>query len=157
MSINRQVVQLLSAVALETVLVIAHFGYGAHIYDDPSRLHVVLPAAGALLLAGALGGLYAWRPSALTLWPLVAEVSVVFLVVFGAYHGGFHHAAKDVLYLAGMGRERLAAIFESPDFAVPDDAIFELSGVSTLVAATFVGHSLLRLVRGARRGRSACA
>ncbi len=156
MSINSHGVQsnrratlgLLLAVAVETALTIGHFAHGAGVYQDPARLHVVLPALGFLLLAGALAGLYLWRPGRWTLWPLVVEVAVVFVFVFGAYHGAFSHALKDLLYFAGTGAERLAEIFDSPDFAVPDDLVFELTGIATAIAATWVGVRLVKLVRG---------
>src|SRR5262249_56480747 len=119
----------------------------AYRYDDPLRLHVVAPAVGLLLLAGALAALYRWRPSPWTLWPLVAEVGLVFVVLFGGYHGGFMHAAKDLLYVAGMDPERLARIFDTPDFALPTDLLFEASGLATLVGAVAVAVALVRLVR----------
>jgi hypothetical protein len=140
----------LLAAALQTGLVAAHFGYSAHAYDDPGRLHAIAPAAGFLVLAVALGGLCVWRPGPWTLWPLVAEVGAVFVGIFGGYHGGFSHAGKDLLYLAGTSPERLTEIFDSPDFAPPDDLVFELSGLLTLGAAIVVAVCLVRLVRAAR-------
>jgi hypothetical protein len=150
MSIKRHAVQsTLVAAAVQTALVVAHFAYSARLYDDPLRLHVVAPAVGFLGAAGALAALYLWRPSPWTLWPLVAEVGLAFVALFGGYHGAVNHLLKDVLYFAGTSPERLAEIFTSPDFAAPTDLLFELSGLATLVAAVVVAVRLVRLVRTA--------
>jgi hypothetical protein len=150
-SSNSQAVRsTLLAAAVQTALVVTHFVYSAHRYDDPLRMHVVAPAVGFLLVAGALATLYAWRPSPWTLWPLVGEVGFAFVGVFGGYHGGFNHLTKDILYFTGTSPERLAQIFDTPDFAAPTDLMFELSGLATLFAAAPVAVHLVRLVRAAR-------
>jgi hypothetical protein len=149
--VHRAIGWLLFAVVLETALTIGHFVYGARLYDDPSREHVVVPAVVFLLLAAALGGLYLWRPGRLTLSLLAAEVGAVYVGLFGGYHGAFNHALKDALFFTGMAPERLAQIFDTPDFALPNDVFFELSGVATVFAALVVGHLVIRLVRLAWR------
>jgi len=135
--------------AAQTALVMGHFAYAAHRYDDPLRLHVIAPAGGMLLVAGVLAALYLRHPGRITLSLLAAEVGVAFVGLFGGYHGAFNHAAKDVLYLAGVGPERLARIFDSPDFALPTDLVFEVTGLATLVVGIIVAVQLVRLVRGA--------
>jgi hypothetical protein len=139
-------------VALDAGLTIAHFAHGAHVYEDPSRYHVVAPALAALLASLLVGGAYARRPSRLLLWGLVSIVGVPFVGAFGLYHGGVNHVAKLLFYAAGVSPERLEEMFDSPDFAIPNDAVFELTGVLTLVTALAIAHLLARLVRAASRG-----
>jgi len=138
------------AVSTEAAVTIGHFVYGAHAYDDSSRYHVVAPALVALLVSLLLAGLYAWRPSRFALRALALVVAVPFVGMFGVYHGGFHHAAKLLVYAAGASPERLEAIFDSPDFAVPNDVVFEVTGCSTLLASIAVTYLLVRLVRAER-------
>src|SRR6266540_6291055 len=85
--ITRTATALALATAAETAVTIGHFVYGARLYDDPGRLHVVAPALVALLLTGALTALFAWRPSKLALGALSVVVAVPFLAVFGLFHG----------------------------------------------------------------------
>jgi hypothetical protein len=144
---RRIVGQLLAAAAVETLLTIGHFHYGSRLYEDPSRLHVIAPALGFLLLALAMSVFYLFRPGIWTLWPLVAFVAAVYVGLFGIYHGAFGHALKDILFFAGTTPERLGEIFDSPDFVVPDDFFFELTGVATFLAALLVGYCLVRLIR----------
>jgi|CZKU01.1.fsa_nt_gi hypothetical protein len=151
--VRRAVSWVVIAAAAETALTIAHFLYGAHIYDDPSRDHVIVPALVSLGFAAALGALFAWRPSPVTLWPFVAVVAVPFVGMFGLYHGGFGHVCKLVLFAMGTSPERLEEIFDSPDFAAPNDVAFEVSGVTTLLAALLVTYLLVRLLRTAKRAR----
>jgi hypothetical protein len=148
---RRVVGWLLVLTALQTLITVGHFAYGASLYNDPSREHVVLPAIGFLIGAAALGGLYLWRPHRWALWLFAAEVAIGDVGLFGGFHGGFNHALKDLLWLGGMGAERLRQIFESPDFVVPDNAIYEVSGLFGLIVALAIAHLLLRLVRGAGR------
>ncbi len=139
------------ALSTEAALSIGHFVYGAHAYDDSSRYHAVIPALFVLVLSLSLAGLYAWHPSRFALWALALVVAIPFVGMFGAYHGGFQHAVKLLVYAAGTSPERLEAIFDSPDFAVPNDVVFEVTGCSTLLASIAVTYVLVRLVRAARR------
>jgi hypothetical protein len=152
MSNTKRTVQLLLvAAAAETLLTIGHFGYGAHHYDDPARLHVVGPAIGFLVLAGALGLLYLWRPRWWTLSLLVLEVGGVYIGLFGGFHGAFNHALKDILFLAGTSADRLTDIFDSPDFTLPNSVIYEATGLATIAFAGLVAYYAVRLVRQYRR------
>jgi hypothetical protein len=87
------------------------------------------------------------------LWLLTATVVLPFIVIFGGYHGGFSHVIKLLVYAAGTSPERLQEIFDSPDFAVPNDLAFEASGVFCFVAAVVVAWTLVRLLRVAWHGR----
>ena len=150
---RRAVAYLMGAAALETVLTIGHFGYGARVYDDASRLHVVGPAVGFLLLAAALAALYLWRPRWWTLAPLLLEMAFVYVGLFGGYHGAFNHALKDILYWSGTSAQRLAEIFDSPDFTLPNNVFYELTGLLTPVVAGFAGYYAVRVVRTFRKAR----
>jgi hypothetical protein len=142
------------AVSLQAAVTIGHFAHGAHVYEDPSRYHIVAPALVALTLSLLLAGVYAWRPSRAWLWALVVVVGVPFVGMFGLYHGGFSHALKLIMYAAGTSPERLAEIFDSPDFAVPNDGVFEVTGLLTLFASLVIVHLFVRLVRASKRSRS---
>ncbi|HET6922278.1 MAG TPA: hypothetical protein VFI16_03930, partial [Anaeromyxobacteraceae bacterium] len=148
---------LLLAVAVETAVTLLHFLHGARSYDDPGRLHVVGPALAALALVAALTGLFLYRPGRLALGALALATAVPFLGVFGLYHGGWSHGLKLAAFHAGASRETLERLFGSPDFAWPDDLVFEASGLLGLAAAAAVALLLARLVRQAHRRKGAGA
>jgi putative ABC transport system permease protein len=149
----RAVGMLLLGAAGQAAVTILHFLHGAHTYDDPGRLHVVVPALLALLLVAVLSGLLLWRPGTLTLAALLVATFVPFVAVFGLFHGGYLHGLKLVLFAAGASAETLERLFASPDFVLPSDLIFELSGLLTLFGAAYLLHRMLILVRMARPGR----
>lgn len=151
MSTKKLVVQLLALAAVQTALTLGHFVHGAHVYDDPGRYHIVTPALFFFALGAVLVGLYLKWPGRATRWLVVAEIAFADVGLFGLYHGGFNHALKDLAYVFGTGAERLAEIFGSPDFTVPDDPIYELTGLAGLVMAGVIATYLVRFVRAARR------
>jgi putative ABC transport system permease protein len=143
---------LVVAVAAETAITVSHFAYGARVYADPSRLHVVVPALVALALVVALAALYLWRPGRLALGALSVAVAVPYVGVFGLFHAGYNHVLKDILFWAGAPDATLEWLFVAPDYVRPDNLHFEASGILGLVAAAAVGWWLVRLHREARRG-----
>jgi hypothetical protein len=151
--VAKALLRLVIATAVEAAIVIGHFVYSARLYDDPYRAHPVTPVLVALALVGVLAVLL-WRSGwSAALWLLTATVGLPFVAMFGAYHGGFSHVLKLVMYAAGTSPERLQDIFDSPDFAVPNDFAFEASGVLCFVAAAVVAWALVALLRVAWHGR----
>jgi hypothetical protein len=151
--VAKALLRLVMATAVEAAIVIGHFVYSARLYDDPYRAHPVTPVLVALVLVVALA-IVLWRKGrSAALWLLTATVGLPFIVMFGGYHGGFSHVLKLLVYAAGTSPERLQEIFDSPDFAVPNDFAFEASGVLCFVAAVIVVWALVRLLRVARHGR----
>jgi hypothetical protein len=140
---------------LQAALTIGHFAHGAHVYDDPSRYHVVAPALIALAASLIAAALYARRPSRASLVAVVLVAGAPFVALFGVYHGGVNHLAKLFVFAAGASPERLEEIFDSPDFAVPNDVVFEATGVSTFLVGLAVAWLLVRLVRSNERRSSA--
>src|SRR5574341_29462 len=126
---------LVLASAVETAITIGHFVYSARLYEEPERLHVVEPALVALAIAGTLTVLFVWRPNRILSAALSVVTGVMYVAVFGLFHGGFSHVLKDILFFAGAPDETLEWLFMSPDYARPDDALFEVSGTLGLVAA----------------------
>jgi hypothetical protein len=146
-SAPREVRRVCLAAAAQAGLTIAHFAHGAQVYEDPSRTHVVAPALIGLALSLLVAGLYARRPSRAARAALVAVVGLPFVAMFGLYHGGWNHVSKLLAAAAGLSPERLESIFDSPDFALPNDIVFELTGVATFVVGLVIAFLLVRLVR----------
>ncbi len=148
---------LLLAVGAEAALVLMHFAHGARTYDDPGRLHVVVPTLVGAALVALLTGAFLRYPGKGTLAALVAVTAVPFVGMFGLFHGAWGHVLKLALFFAGAPKVTLEWLFLSPDYAYPDDLPFEITGVLTFVAAVWVAHLLLRLCRELRKGPDAGA
>jgi hypothetical protein len=142
---------LVTATIVEAAVVIGHFAYSARLYEDPYRAHPIAPVLAALGLVVAFALAFRWKRWTAALWALTVVVGLPFVAVFGLYHGGVSHLLKLALYALGTSPERLLELFDSPDFALPNDFVFEASGVLCFVVAGFVAWALVRLWRAVRR------
>jgi hypothetical protein len=149
--IGRAAKALVLAASVETGITVGHFVYGAYIYNDPGRLHIVVPALGILAAAAAMAALFVWRPGRLGFAALALVIAVPYLAVFGLFHGAYSHLLKDLFFVAGAPDDTLEWLFMSPDYVHPDDILFEATGLLGLVAAAVVGYWLVRLFRVWRR------
>src|SRR5512142_740578 len=136
--LSRAARALLLAVTAQFLLVVGHFLYGVHHYQDPGRLHVVVPAVVSMILAAALTLLLLRWPGRLLSIVLAAVVAVPFVGMFGFFHGAWGHLLKCALYFHGASTETLEDLFMSPDFTVPDDVLFELTGIATFALAILI-------------------
>src|SRR5262250_2661665 len=80
------------AATVETAITVGHFIYSARLYDDPERLHVVEPALTALAV---------WHPNRLLSGALSAVTGVMYVALFGLFHGAYNHLLKDIVFFAG--------------------------------------------------------
>lgn len=141
------------------VLTCVHHAYGAMIYDAAFRSHVVLVA---IPLAGLIASLlYASSrlraPKAIRLAGGLAVLLIVLFLVLalGIYEGGYNHLVKNVLYfVAGDHRELMQVLFPAPLYEMPNDAVFEVTGVLQLPVALLAGHDAMRLARDLPAARS---
>ncbi len=149
--IGRAAKALVLAASVETAITVGHFVYGAQIYNDPGRLHIVAPALGFLVAAVAMTALFVWRPGKLGFAALALVIAVPYLALFGLFHGAYSHLLKDIFFVAGASDDTLEWLFMSPDYVRPDDVLFEVTGLLGLVAAAVAGYWLVRLFRDWRR------
>jgi hypothetical protein len=125
------------------LLTSVHHIYGAYIYRTPWRLHAVILAA----VAAAAIILLAWaarRGSKLAFWGVAAIVLVVPIGLIGVFEGGYNHVLKVALYFAGADAGLMQRLFPAPAYELPNDLIFELTGVNQLVLAIVAGRRLIR-------------
>ncbi len=128
-----------------------HHSYGAIVYSTPWRHHatVVAAIAGAVLwLARRAYERYAGSTrGSIGLAIFVAVTSLYAVVAIGAFEGFYNHVIKVVTYFAGMPLELHRELFPPPVYELPNDAIFEISGVLQVVPAAYTALALVRLLR----------
>lgn len=145
----------LLAEALATLaLFAAHHIYGALRYDTPWRHHAAVVAfwVAILLLAAYLAhrrwaGGAAGRAAG---WALVGVTLVVPVLLVGGYEGLYNHALKDLLWLLDAPRDLLLALFPPPTYEMPNDVLFEVSGVLQALLAAATARAALRFLRPRR-------
>lgn len=129
-----------------------HHAYGAIVYDTPWRLHVaVIAPILALAIARALylGGSRRGTRSGLWWTRIAAGMILVFPVgLIGLVEGGYNHVIKNLVYFLS-GPQAARALFPPPAYEMPDNFLFEITGIVqlplALVAAYFVMIVLRRL------------
>ena len=133
------------------VLTILHHLYGAILYSTLWRAHVVFFVGPVLLLLGAVwlinrsskGGI----ARTLSKWIFVLASATVAVGLIGLFEGGYNHALKNVFYFGGASAETLSFLFPPPTYEMPDDALFEITGVAQLFIAVWSAFHLVGLVR----------
>lgn len=140
------------ALVAEYAITAVHYAYGGVIYHSRERL-IGAPIAGIPLLI-ALGLLYLYKRTrsgvALTLF---SSITILFwVIIIGLFEGGYNHTVKNILFLA-KGPSTTIHMLYRPTLSVeyiypPNDVFFEITGVLTLVAASFPALFTYRLLRG---------
>lgn len=127
-----------------------HHAYGAAIYGTPWRLHILGIALPVALLIGAL--IYVrQRTSGSVLRRLATWLAAVAILVFpvgviGLFEGGYNHLLKDIVYF-GMGAESTRAWFPPPTYEMPNDLLFELTGVAQFPLAVIAAVLTVSMLR----------
>jgi hypothetical protein len=124
-----------------------HHAYGAWLYSTPWRLHAVFVAVP--LLALQLAPLW-WsrrraRPDVRTRvarW-VVASVLLLLVVPLGLFEGGYNHAIKNLVFFT-RGAQVALQWFPPPTYELPNDLLFELTGIAQFPLALVVGWRLVR-------------
>lgn len=143
--------QALIAVSTAFTLTTVHHVYGGIVAGSSRRL--VIPVVLAPALIAAVGTLLAYQRSGRR--PLLTRYAwitgVVFVGLLGAFHGGYAHVYKDLVFLLDAPSRFYVALNPDEHFP-PDDLFFEVTGVLEVVTAAMVAITTLRLVTGARAG-----
>ncbi|WNG50160.1 hypothetical protein F0U60_43070 [Archangium minus] len=135
------------------LLTVVHHVYGAWLYATPWRLHVVgiAAVAGALIL-GASSLAVSHRGVALAVFTLLTAAIPVGWI--GAFEGLYSHVFKDLLFLAGTRPQVMGRLFPASVYSLPDDLLFELTGVLQVPLAVWVVREHWLLLREGLRARS---
>ena len=128
-----------------------HHAYGAWLYATPWRLHVVyiavpvLASQLALLRVGQRSERREVR-TRVTRW-VVASVLLLLAAPLGLFEGAYNHAIKNLVFFA-YGAQVAAQWFPPPTYELPNDLLFELTGIAQFPLALFGAWRLMRVQRG---------
>lgn len=138
----------LLASASVLLLTTVHHVYGAIIYATPWRHHVVFIAIPVLIGLMMLYRIYRTQPRTapgrVSLWLFMMLVLVVPVATIGLIEGGYNHAVKNLLYFGGASPATLAQLFPPPQYELPNDFWFELTGVFQFPLGLAAAYYLFR-------------
>ena len=114
------------------ILTSFHHYYGAIVFQTPWRKHVVLQ--GGLILALCYLFYYLFKRYHRSVFLLIYLLIsfIVFGLGIGIFEGAYNHLLKDILYFSGLSRGTWRVLFPSPAYEIPDDFIFETTGILQL-------------------------
>ena len=110
-----------------------HHYYGSVIYATPWREHVVFLGGGTLLLCFLLTWLYRRYQRRWLLHTYLLIAMLVFGLGIGLFEGFYNHAIKNILYFSGMNMRNWRYLYPAPAYEVPDNFVFESTGVMQFV------------------------
>jgi hypothetical protein len=112
------------------VMTSIHHIYGAWRYDTPWRLHVLLISVPVIIITALLYRMVKKQGSARVLFWLFWIVTLVpSLAMIGLFEGVYNHVLKNILYFTGTGRDVLDKLYQPGVYELPNDFIFEFTGI----------------------------
>ena len=133
------------------VLTALHHAYGAAVYRTPWRLHVVhVSIVSVAVIAGALLA-FMQNPRSIigkaARWLAVIVIAIVPVLFIGLFEGAYNHLLKNVLFFAGTPLSVMRQLFPPPTYELPNNLLFELSGMLQVPVAWLAALYDLRLAR----------
>ena len=126
-----------------------HHYYGAIVYNTPWRKDVV-PNGGAVMLVAILCLLlyrYLNKKAFLVIYLLLTFL--VFSLGIGIFEGAYNHLLKDLFYFSGMKLSAWRMLYPAPTYEIPNNLIFETSGIAQFFVALFQIYYLRKVYRSA--------
>ncbi|HTI93121.1 MAG TPA: hypothetical protein VL727_21125 [Puia sp.] len=138
-----------SVIATSVVYIITtfHHLYGATVYNTPWRRDVGINGGIVLLVCVVFVYLYkAYRKRVYLLLYLIINF-IVFGLGIGIFEGLYNHILKNILFFGGLSLSKWRRLFPAPAYEIPDNFLFEGTGVLQFFAALVLMSYLLRLYR----------
>jgi multisubunit Na+/H+ antiporter MnhF subunit len=124
-----------------------HHYYGSVIYGTPWRAHVVFIGGITLLLCFLLSWLYNRYQKKFLLNIYLVIALFMFGLLIGLFEGFYNHTIKDLLYFSGMKVNSWRSLFPSPTYEVPDNILFESTGILQFPVGVAQLYSLYKVYK----------
>ena len=109
-----------------------HHAYGAVLYGTPWRLHVLMISVPVIILTVILSRLLqrpGSRINTIVFWLFLVLTIVPSIGLIGVFEGLYNHVLKNTMYFGGASHATLQSLFPAPTYEMPNDLIFEITGV----------------------------
>jgi len=135
---------LISSIFLTYLITAGHHAYGAIIYETPWRNHIVSQGAVWLVVCLIFFGVYKYWKQKWAYWVFFILSIFFFFGALGLYEGFYNHVLKNTLFFGGVPESALTKLYPPPKYELPNDFIFELTGILTFFIASFFGIVLMK-------------
>ncbi len=126
-----------------------HHAYGAVIYDTPWRLHILhlaVPSAVFIALALYIGRSKNSATRRIAAWSAGLGILAVPVAAISFYEGGYNHVVKNMIYFT-LGEETARRVFAGELYEMPNDLVFEATGVAQFPLAVMACVLVAKLLR----------
>lgn len=130
------------------VLTSIHHVYGAVIYSTPWRMHVIFLSAPVLVVTMILEYLLKRSDNRFLFWLYSFVILVPSLGFIGLFEGIYNHILKDIMFYSGFSEETMLSMFPPPMYEMPNDFLFEFTGVLQGVVCALLTVAFFKLIRG---------
>lgn len=132
------------------LLTSVHHIYGAIIYNTPWRYHAVYVAIATILITAVLSNQIKQKAlyrRSILFWFYWGIVFLISVLSIGVFEGIYNHFLKDLLYVTRVHPDILLSMFPPPVYEMPNDLIFEVTGVMQAFLAVVLIIALARMTR----------
>ncbi len=141
------------------IATLLHHFYGAILYATPWRHHLALIALPVLATLIVSYGVHErrgrTRVGRASMYVFVVLTAVFSVALIGLFEGGYNHLVKNVLYFGGASPAVLGRLFPAPRYEMPDDVVFEATGILQFVVALAAAYYTLMYWRESGRRTAA--
>lgn len=136
----------LSTLAVYLITSIHHV-YGAWLYDTPWRTHIAFQGFTWLLISYTIMLIYInWRKRFL-MWAFIVIAGFFFVGAIGLFEGAYNHVLKNILYFGSLSEDTLHTMYPPPKYLLPNDWVFEISGIFTFFVSLWCLKSMIDWVK----------
>ena len=133
-----------------------HHYYGAIVYNTPWRKDVVFNGGAVMLVAILCLFLFRYFNKKAFLLAYLLLTFLVFSIGIGIFEGAYNHLLKDLLYFSGTKLATWRMLYPAPAYEVPNNVIFESSGIAQFFVALVQIYYLGKVYRSVYpKGRTA--
>ena len=128
-----------------------HHAYGAWLYGTPWRLQILAFSLPVIIL----NWIYVKQTRySKALYYLFCTANLVLSIWFiGLYEGVYNHLFKNLLFFAGVNGQTMASLFPPPMYEMPNDFLFELTGVLQAFIVVPLGYYFIVMLASQRMKR----
>lgn len=138
---------LIISIVLTYLITSMHHAYGAWLYDTPWRNHIVSQGGVWLLVCFIFLFVYIKWNQKWSYWIFFILSFFFFFGTLGLYEGLYNHVLKNILYYGEFPESWLNHLYPIPKYEMPNDFLFEMTGILTFVTGTFYGYVTIQYLR----------
>lgn len=120
------------------VLTTIHHVYGAVLYQTPWRLHILMMSIPVIILTLIFRRQLTKKDAdnkCFAFWAFYFISLVPSLGFIGVFEGIYNHLFKNIMFFGGADDVLLQTLFPAPTYEMPNDLLFEVTGVGQGIIA----------------------